>query len=113
MEKVYDAVIKSPQMELWERITRFVSVLTFTCDLLVSNIWSPPCRVRTMELGPFAGPIYTIILIVDCIFFLFLEWWLPRENMQFVTRHWDEEEFQKVCIQFTFDFKLIDLVCVL
>ena len=66
-----------------------------------------------MELGPFAGPIYTIILIVDCIFFLFLEWWLPRENMHFVTRHWDEEEFKKVRVQFIFDFELIDWGCVL
>ena len=49
-----------------------------------------------MQLGPFAGPIYTIILIVDCIFFLFLEWWLPREDMDFVTCHWDERRLEEV-----------------
>lgn len=41
-----------------------------------------------MSLGSFAGPIYTIILVIDCIFFLFLEWWMPREDMDFVQEHW-------------------------
>ncbi|KAJ7098258.1 glycosyltransferase family 4 protein [Mycena epipterygia] len=68
-EAVYDAVLKSPQMELWERMR------------------------RTMQLGLFAGPIYTIILIVDCLFFLLLEWWMPREDMDFVQEHWDQDTF--------------------
>ncbi|KAJ7595129.1 glycosyltransferase family 4 protein [Mycena floridula] len=57
---VYDTVMKSEQRDLVERMR------------------------RTMQLGPFAGPIYTIILIVDCIFFMFLEWWMPREDIDFV-----------------------------
>ncbi|KAF9455875.1 glycosyltransferase family 4 protein [Collybia nuda] len=69
-EVVYDTVIKSPQMELWERIQR--------------------------QLGPFAGPIYTIILIVDCVFFLFLEWWMPREDLHYVTHHWDQAKYKEV-----------------
>jgi phosphatidylinositol glycan class A protein len=69
---VYDAVLKSPQMELWERMQ------------------------RTMQLGRFAGPIYTIILIVDCLFFLFLEWWMPREDMDFVRARWDQAGFVEV-----------------
>ncbi|THU96244.1 glycosyltransferase family 4 protein [Dendrothele bispora CBS 962.96] len=68
-EKVYDAVVKSEQRDLWERME------------------------RTMQLGLFAGPIYTIILIVDCLFFMFLEWWMPREDMDFVERHWDQKRF--------------------
>lgn len=48
---------------------------------------------RTMSLGPFAGLIYTTILIVDCLFFLFLEWWMPREDMDFVQEHWKPEVF--------------------
>ncbi|KAF8156841.1 glycosyltransferase family 4 protein [Crassisporium funariophilum] len=71
-EKVYDAVLKSRQMDLMERIR------------------------RTMDLGPFAGPIYTIILIVDCIFFLFLEWWMPREDLHFVHHHWDKDVFAEL-----------------
>ncbi|KIK70306.1 glycosyltransferase family 4 protein [Collybiopsis luxurians FD-317 M1] len=71
-ERVYDTVIKSEQRDMWERIA------------------------RTMRLGPFAGPIYTIILIVDCLFFLFLEWWMPRENIDYVTRHWDQGRFAEV-----------------
>ncbi|KAJ6572097.1 glycosyltransferase family 4 protein [Mycena capillaripes] len=71
-EAVYDAVLKSPQMELWERMQ------------------------RTMQLGLFAGPIYTIILIVDCLFFLLLEWWMPREDMDFVRDHWDQDVFSEL-----------------
>jgi len=68
-EKVYTAVLTSRQMELWERIQ------------------------RTMDLGPFAGPIYTIILLVDCLFFLFLEWWIPREDLDFVQHDWNRDRF--------------------
>ncbi|KAG5716155.1 Phosphatidylinositol N-acetylglucosaminyltransferase gpi3 subunit [Termitomyces sp. T112] len=71
-EKVYDAVIKSPQIDLYERMR------------------------RTMHLGPFAGPIYTIILIVDCIFFLFLEWWMPREDIDYVRVHWNPTKFTQL-----------------
>jgi hypothetical protein len=52
-----------------------------------------------MQLGPFAGPIFTIILIVDCIFFMFLEWWMPRENLDFVRAHWDQARFVEVRIR--------------
>lgn len=53
---------------------------------------------RTMQLGPFAGPIYTIILIVDCVFFMFLEWWMPREDLDFVNIHWDQAKYAEVCL---------------
>ncbi|KAJ8501740.1 hypothetical protein ONZ45_g12030 [Pleurotus djamor] len=68
-ELVYEAAINAPQIDLLQRIH------------------------RTMQLGPFAGPIYTIILIVDCLFFLFLEWWMPREDLDFVTESWDGKVF--------------------
>ncbi|KAJ7201570.1 glycosyltransferase family 4 protein [Mycena pura] len=71
-EAVYDAAMKAPQLDLCERMR------------------------RTMQLGPFAGPIYTIILIVDCLFFLLLEWWMPREDMDFVRAHWDHAVFDEV-----------------
>lgn len=50
----------------------------------------------TMEIGPFAGIIYTVILIVDCLFFLILEWSMPREDLDFVQMHWDQERFVEV-----------------
>jgi hypothetical protein len=50
-----------------------------------------------MQIGPFAGPIYTIILIVDCVFFIFLEWWMPREDLDFVKNHWDQANYIQVC----------------
>ncbi|EGN92502.1 glycosyltransferase family 4 protein [Serpula lacrymans var. lacrymans S7.3] len=64
-EKVYESVFATEQIDLWSRMQ------------------------RTMELGPFAGPIYTIILVVDCLFFVFLEWWLPRDDLDFVMQQWD------------------------
>jgi phosphatidylinositol glycan class A protein len=54
-----------------------------------------------MELGPFAGPIYTIILIVDCLFFLFLEWWMPREDLDYVTHEFRKEAFRQVNLAMT------------
>jgi len=68
-EKVYESVIKSEQRDLWTRIQ------------------------RTMQIGPFAGLIYTVILIVDCLFFLILEWSMPREDFDFVQMHWHQEYF--------------------
>ena len=50
-----------------------------------------------MEIGPFAGLIYTVILIVDCLFFLILEWSMPREDFDFAQMHWDHEYFVEVC----------------
>ena len=49
-----------------------------------------------MELGPFAGLIYAVILIVGCLFFLILEWTMPRENLDYVQMHWDQEHFVEV-----------------
>jgi hypothetical protein len=54
-----------------------------------------------MTLGPFVGPIYTIILIVDCLFFAFLEWWMPRENIDYVDVTWDASRFEKARPLFT------------
>jgi len=54
----------------------------------------------TMELGPFAGLIYAVILIVDCLFFLILEWSMPRHDLDFVRMHWDHKYFAKVCDNF-------------
>lgn len=51
---------------------------------------------RTMGLGPFVGPIYTIILIVDCLFFALLEWWMPREDIDYVDVKWDAARFETV-----------------
>lgn len=72
-EKVYEAVMKSPQMDLVERMR------------------------RTMGLGRFAGPIWTIILVVECIFFLFLEWWIPRDDLDYVQCDtWDDARFREI-----------------
>ncbi|KAI0273109.1 transferase [Russula aff. rugulosa BPL654] len=71
-EVVYHEVIARPPYPLWTRIQ------------------------RTMGLGPFVGPIYTIILIVDCLFFAFLEWWMPREDIDYVDVKWDATRFETV-----------------
>ena len=38
----------------------------------------------TLRLGAVAGPIFCIILVVDCLFFQFLEWFIPRDQLDFV-----------------------------
>ncbi|KAJ6495404.1 transferase [Mycena sanguinolenta] len=83
-EAVYAAVLASPQIDLPERMR------------------------RTMSLGLFAGPIYTIILIVDCLFFLLLEWWMPREDMDFVRAHWDRDVFAELTRKATEDERATD-----
>ena len=89
-EKVYDAVLKSRQIDLMERIQR--CVLPLFAFRYLSSSW----HFRTMDIGPFAGLIYTTILLVDCLFFLFLEWWMPREDLHFVRHHWNQDVFTEV-----------------
>ncbi|TFK28495.1 glycosyltransferase family 4 protein [Coprinopsis marcescibilis] len=74
-ERVYDAVMNSPQMDLTERIA------------------------STMELGPFSGLIWTIILIVEGMFFMYIEWWLPREELDYVQVEWDNARFAEALSQ--------------
>lgn len=50
-----------------------------------------------MDLGTFAGPIFTIILIVQCYFFMFLEWLVPRDEIDYVEDEWKMSRFAQVC----------------
>jgi hypothetical protein len=65
--------------------------LSFMCQDSEASAYA-----RTMDLGPFVGPIYTIILIVDCLFFALLELWMPRENIDYVDVKWDATRFETV-----------------
>lgn len=38
----------------------------------------------TLRLGAVAGPIFCIILVVDCFFFRFLEWFIPQDKLDVV-----------------------------
>lgn len=49
-----------------------------------------------MELGRFVGPIFIIILVVDCLFFAYLEWLIPRDELDYVYDEWDMARFEKV-----------------
>ncbi|RDX54762.1 transferase [Lentinus brumalis] len=71
-EAVYDSIMKSQQYDFWTRMH------------------------RTLDLGPVAGIIFGIILVVDCLFFMFLEWWLPEDRLDKVQMHWTPERFQEV-----------------
>ena len=51
-----------------------------------------------MRLGRFAGPIFTAILIVDCFWLMFLEWLVPKEDIDYVDVQWDDRRFQKVMV---------------
>ncbi|KZV68932.1 glycosyltransferase family 4 protein [Peniophora sp. CONT] len=71
-ERVYEDVMKKEAEGIWDRIE------------------------RTMALGRFVGPIFTIILIVDCLWFMFLEWRIPREDIEVVEENWDVGTFDDV-----------------
>ncbi|KAI8986691.1 transferase [Trametes punicea] len=70
-EVVYDSVLRSQPYDFWTRLH------------------------RTLDLGRFAGVIYAIILIVDCLFFLLLEWYLPEGDLDKVEMHWEPEVFRE------------------
>ena len=90
-EVVYNKVLATPPYPLWTRIQRCAFVFSLLCETYETSTYA-----RTMGLGPFVGPIYTIILIVDCLFFAFLEWWMPRENIDVVDVKWDATRFEAV-----------------
>lgn len=60
---------------------------------------------RTLDIGIFAGPIYACILLVDCVFLLFLEWWLPECDLDKVEMHWDRSRFAEVSGRMTGAFR--------
>jgi hypothetical protein len=71
----------------------------YTVRLRLSLLYKPSetsAYIRTMGLGPFVGPIYTVILIVDCLFFALLERWMPREDIDYVDVKWDATRFETV-----------------
>ncbi len=49
-----------------------------------------------MALGRFAGPIFTIILVMQCLFFTALEWAVPLSEIDMVENEWDDVLFFKV-----------------
>ncbi|PAV19085.1 glycosyltransferase family 4 [Pyrrhoderma noxium] len=71
-EQVYDFVLAAEEKSLWTRIK------------------------RTYNLGRFAGPIYVVILIMDIFFFNLLEWFIPREDIDYVPEgyDWKQTQFQ-------------------
>ncbi|KAG8849733.1 hypothetical protein FRB91_009664 [Serendipita sp. 411] len=71
-EKVYEDIMNKEPVELWTRMH------------------------KTLRVGPFAGVIYLIILIVECLFFLWLELVTPRRDIHYVEEDWKPEQFRKV-----------------
>ncbi|GJJ10663.1 hypothetical protein Clacol_004890 [Clathrus columnatus] len=71
-EVVYKSILESEPIDLWTRMQ------------------------RTLTVGPAAGPIYLGVLIVDCIFFMILEYFMPREDIDYVVKEWDLERFRQV-----------------
>lgn len=90
-EVVYRGVLATPPYPLWTRIQRCAFRLSFLYQVSEATSYT-----RTMSLGPFVGPIYTIILVVDCLFFALLELWMPRENIDYVDVKWDATRFETV-----------------
>ncbi|CCM01208.1 uncharacterized protein FIBRA_03256 [Fibroporia radiculosa] len=71
-EKVYESVLEVKPYDFWTRIE------------------------RTLELGRFVGLIFATIMIVDCLFYLFLERWIPRQDIDKVQMGWDQDRFTKL-----------------
>lgn len=89
-EQVYANVRQTRPRSFWVRMQRSVSLhLT-----LVRASSYDFCS--TLGLGRFAGLIFAIILLVDCLFFAFLEWWIPGETMDKVEMHWSQQRFAEV-----------------
>jgi len=76
-ERVYDTVMKSTPYDFWTRLH------------------------RTLDIGLFAGPIYAIIMMVACLFFTFLEWWIPEDELDKVQMHWDQDRFAQLAEEYT------------
>lgn len=79
----------------WDSIAKRTEIVYFKVHSLPEiDLWN---RLQsTIRLGPFAGPIFCIILVVDCLFFMFLEWWMPREEIDYPVKRWDQRQFMKV-----------------
>jgi len=71
VEKMYDTVLKSQPYDYW---TGFH---------------------QTLDLGRFADPIFAAILIVDCLFSVFLRCWMPGCDVDKARMHWDQKRFDK------------------
>ncbi len=93
-EIVYKTVMESETLSLWDRIAR--QVLSSTLQVKFTKRTS-----RSMALGRFAGPIFTIILVMQCLFFTALEWAVPLSEIDMVENEWDDVLFFKVVIPFT------------
>ncbi|KIP03402.1 glycosyltransferase family 4 protein [Phlebiopsis gigantea 11061_1 CR5-6] len=68
-ERVYEDVMSSRPYDFWTRVQ------------------------RNMSMGPFFGPIFTVIFFVDCLFYAYLEWWLPREDVERSYGRWSFATF--------------------
>jgi len=89
-EVVYNDIVRRNPIDLWTRMHRYV------CQVFVHGSQEYNVPFRTLRLGPFAGIIYFIILVVECLFFLVLEWAFPREDIHYVKEDWKMVEFSKV-----------------
>lgn len=47
-------------------------------------------------MGRFFGPIFTIIFLVDCLFFTVIEWLLPAYDIERVECEWTKDNFKEV-----------------
>ena len=54
------------------------------------------CAPRTLDLGRFVRIIFVFILLVDCLFSVVLEWWMPECDLDKVQKRWDQERFMQV-----------------
>lgn len=89
-EKVYAYVLSTEQRDLWTRIKRSAACNPKLRPAVDDSAF------RNASMGPFFGIIFAIILVVDCLFFLFLEWAMPRVDIDYVKHDWNQDRFMEV-----------------
>lgn len=87
---VYGHIMASPERTLLERLKRYER------SSLVGHVIHIHI-LRSLRLGPFYGPIFMIIVVVQCYFFSFLEWLVPQDQLDYVDDEWELERFSEAC----------------
>ena len=101
-ELVYERAMAAPRKDTFERLTRYDSpplpliLLARGRASVLGRIRADRPLTRLLSLGPVFGPILCCIMAVQHWFFWFLEWYDPRDEIEYVDDIWSSGQFRKV-----------------